>query len=159
MTPGLDMCAWMPWAFVCVFMHGKDIAAPAGWLQPHPKALQLAASTCIVSDKTFVLKMLLFRSFVITKLLFKGKNTSKLKVGYIFYSIMLYISAGWYLLSTAGRVSNGWGAGIEPISNYMLVPSGSNRTTMLQAKAIRQQTWSQPIDFLLGRGEVKKHCG
>lgn len=154
MTPGLDMCAWMPWAFVCVFMHGKDIAAPAGWLQPHPKALQLAASTCIVSDKTFVLKMLLFRSFVITKLLFKGKNTSKLKVGYIWLHYALYIC--WLIFTF---YSNGWGAGIEPISNYMLVPSGSNRTTMLQAKAIRQQTWSQPIDFLLGRGEVKKHCG
>lgn len=158
MTPGLDMCAWMPWGFVCVFMHGKDIAAPAGWLQPHPKALQLAASTCIVSDKTFMLKCYYSDHLLLQNCYLRVKIHQSRK-WVIYDSIMLYISAGWYLLSTAGRVSNGWGAGVEPISNYMLIPSGSNRTTMLQAKAIRQQTWSQHIDFLLGRGEVKKHCG
>lgn len=137
---------------MCVFMHGKDIAAPAGWLQPHPKALQLAASTCIVSDKTFVLKMLLFRSFVITKLLFKGKKYIKVESGlYLTPLCFIYLLVDIYSLQLGGSAMVG-GLELSPSQIICWFPQEATGPRCSRPKPLDSKHDPSPLIFFLGGG-------
>lgn len=54
-------------------------------------------------------------------------------------SVLMRLWVDVYSLQLGGSAMFG-GAGVQPVSSYIMVPSGSNRTVMPQAAAITQQT-------------------
>lgn len=126
----------------CVCVCAKDIAALGRWLQPHPKAIRRAVSTCSFWPSVK-------RNW---------SNAMKKNHNWVLYeSFLCYMSAGQCLISTDGRVSNVWE--LSPSQIMCQFPQEATGPRCSRPEPLDSKHDPSPLIFFLGRGEEKRHGG